>query len=257
MSIYNKINEQINKVRHIYRDDAARATEYDIIDHSFMIRESERLIRLLTRQSKVHKFLGISQENFEKAIESGIAKKRKIRHIVTGYDTLFSISNQYKIEPEELLQLNNIKAGELTPGREITIEIDDENNPVTGVEDLPVIGEHDGKERLGRDLEVSLLPSSNGDLNVLDPEATVKQGVKLRINCRKGDYPMNPGFGINDYMNTELPSELKLAVIDKEAEVNLDRDRRINQIDYIQVTESTDPKTAGNIEINAEVTTIQ
>ncbi len=256
MSIYNKINELISKVKHTYKEDAARASEYDAIDHSFMILESERLLRLLTRQSKVHKFLGISKENFEKAIESGTSKKRKIRHIVTGYDTLFSISNQYKIEPEELLQLNNLKAGELTPGREITIEVEDDLNPVTGIIDLPVIGEHRDKERLGRDLEVTLLPSSNGDLNVLAPEATVKQGIRLRLNSRKGDYPMNPGFGIDDYMNNDFPKDLKLLVIDKEAEVSIDRDRRISQIDYIGVTQSTDPKTAGNIEINAEVTTI-
>lgn len=258
MGIFNEIDNILSKLKHTYREDAERVSEYDIVDHSTMILESERLERILRRQRKVYKFLGLSKEEFEQAVERGTAKKRKIRHIVTSYDTLFSVAETYKIDPGELLQTNNINSTEFVAGTEIIIEVEQqEQQPnLAGLADLPVIGEHKGIELLGRDLNLTVLPDSRGDLSVMTPGETIKQGVWIRLNTLKGDYPMNPGFGLNNYLNLELPADLKLAMIDKEAEINLVVDKRIKSIDSLQVTESVEAKTAGNIELNAEVTTI-
>lgn len=258
MRIFNEIDNILIKLKHTFREDAERISEYDIIDHSTMILENEKLERILRRQRKIYKFLGLSKDDFEQAIARGTAKKRKIRHIVTAFDTLFSIAETYKIDPGELLQTNNINSTELVAGTEITIEVDEqEQQPnLAGQVDLPVIGEHKGSELLGRDLKLTLLPDSKGDLSVLAPGDTVKQGVWIRLNTMKGDYPMKPGFGLNNYLNLDIPAELKLSMIDKEAELNLVVDKRISSIDSLQVTESIEAKTAGNIELNAEVTTI-
>ncbi len=259
MGVFNEIENLLNKIKHTYREDAERVSEYDMIDHSTMILENERLERILRRQRKVYKFLGLSQEEFEQALTRGTVKKRKIRHIVTAYDTLFSISNQYKIDPGELLHTNNINSMELVAGTEILIEVEEqEEQPnLTTQRELPVIGEHKGSELLGRDLKLTLLPDSNGDLSVLPPVETVKQGVWIRLNTLRGEYPLNPGFGMNNFLDIDLPSELRLSMIDKEAEINLTADLRIETIDQIQVTESTEAVTAGNIQINAEVKTIR
>lgn len=257
MSIFSAIDTALDNLKLAYREDSRAVTEHDTVDHSRMILENERMERLLKRQRKVYKFLGVTKEEFEMAIERGTGKKRKIRHIVTSYDTLFSIANNYKVDADVILQTNNITSGQITAGTTIIIEADSEEitgNAVT--RDLPIIAEHKGKELLGRDLADTILNESSGDLSVLNPDETLYQGMKIRLNARKGDYPFKPDFGIDTYFNVDLPNELRMSMIDAEAQASLESDPRVKEILAINLIESMEPETAGNIEITAEVTTI-
>ncbi|MCA0388465.1 MAG: LysM peptidoglycan-binding domain-containing protein [Bacteroidetes bacterium] len=224
-------------------------SEYDIADYSSLNLVTELTRRILLRQLKAYKFLGLTKEQFEEIIRTQKGEKRKIRHIINAHETIFSISKKYGIEAEELLQINNLKVTDLNPGIELLIEVKAEN--IYQRFDIPVFTEHTGEELLGRDLNNSFSPGASGDFEVLSPRETIKQGVANITLTKRGDYPLLNSFGISFGEDGNFPEDLADNLILTEVSNALNSDPRISAIKSIKVD-----RKGNEVLIDAEVETI-
>ncbi|WP_051923447.1 LysM peptidoglycan-binding domain-containing protein [Carnobacterium inhibens] len=71
---------------------------------------------------------GISINQFKKDIEEGINTPNETLHTVTKGETLWSISNQYKIPVTEIKSINNLKADLIYPGDKLIINKEFKDN---------------------------------------------------------------------------------------------------------------------------------
>lgn len=248
MNYFQSITDSLDSLNK-NRINLGDKSEYDIANYSTLNQFTELTRRILLRQLKAYKFMGLTKEQFEDIIRTQKGEKRKIRHIINAHETIFSISKKYGIEAEDVLQLNNLKVTDLNPGTELLIDVKAEN--IYQRIDIPVFAEHSGEELLGRDLNNSFSAGASGDFAVLSPRETIKQGVSHITLTKRGDYPLMNSFGISFGEDRSFPEDLADNLIQTEVSNALKSDPRISEIKSIQVI-----REGIGIIIEAEVETI-
>jgi LysM repeat protein len=249
MRYFDKIQQAVDSINKINHDTLNR-TEYDNIDYATSSKIRETALRILYRQRSMYKFLGLTKQQFDEILLNGKGNKRKVRHTITTIDTIFSIAKKYGVSAEDILTSNNLKASDIIVGKEIDIAIN-ANITIQRNQEIAVFAEHRGEELLGRDIISNCAPDITGDIAVLQPQETLKQGIRNRLNTKQGEYPLNSSFGINYFKESQLPEDLTDNMIINQAKQTLESDPRISRIVNISLA-----RNGNAIIIEADVETI-
>ena len=234
---FDKLDQALSEVK-----QAITATELEKTDEFDTTNYSEILSRLYSAKKSIEKmmvayrYFKLSKEAFIKMSEAKGNRRMEVVHTVKSFETVHSIAAQYGITVEDVLRKNNLLASDLTAGLQIKVEVRESRTLNKIFEEIPVFGDQTGILALGKDLTNELREDNTGDLYVLGPEDTLKQGVKNRISTKAGDYPMEWDFGISDVVGGELPSDLNESYYKLKLVNQLEQDKRLVSIDSLEVT---------------------
>ena len=219
--------------------------EYDGFNYSELITSLNNYKRFIINLLSIYKFARMSKEYFLAQFGAQVESS----YVVTGYDTPLSIAEKHGITLDTILELNNITTSEMVAGMTLKVPAPDQS-VLQVYNNIPTFGDQTGDNVFGRDLP-NELTAKGGELVVLEPLDTLKQGVNNRINTTKGDYPLDESFGHISYIDAELPKELSENMIVVDIVSQILQDPRIVEVKNINTTE------AGNtITFTADATTI-
>lgn len=253
---YNNLQTALREVELSIREMEVMVTdEYTSINYSKILTELNNFRRKIVLLLNVHKFMRLSRESFELKT-MGNKKNIEVTHIVKDYETPLIIANKYNMSLDELLKKNNLKSYEITPGKEISVEINYTNNITKTYEDIPTFGSHEGDLLFGSDLPNKLEVDSRGDLRLLTPVETLSQGILNRALTKAGSYPLEADFGISIPEN-RLPSELVNVMHMLKVHLQLLLDKRIKDVKNLSSIKQGNKlsiklqlKTVNNITVN-------
>lgn len=232
---YNDLEQALKIV-----DEAIAKTEIKATDEFARVNYSEILNRLynfkrsIERMQVVHRYNKLSKEAWVKQIQQKTPRRIEVAHKVKSFETPHGIAKKYGITVSELLQKNNITTSELTAGMTLYVEIASSGSLNKIYEEIPTFGDQEGDLVFGKDLGSELKVDTDGDLKVLEPLDTLRQGIENRIYTAAGDYPMLPEFGVPRLAGEEYPEEIiesfhKLKII-----AQLGLDKRIQKIEGLE-----------------------
>ncbi len=203
--------------------------EYDSVNYSQLLFNLNNSLFEIRKMKNMHKFFKLSKEDFIRQIDSEVLKQQQSIHTVREYETPLTIAEDYNISLDELLKINNASITDFTPGATIKVPVTNETR-IRIFENIPTYGSHEGSKVLGNDLPNELRADTDGDLLVLDNYDTLKQGILNRITTKQGNYPLEPDFGIDNYVGSDQPEELSGALRTTSIIAQIEQDARIEKI---------------------------
>lgn len=227
-----KLNEAIETIEKKSTD------EFDSVDYSTVLNSLYKFRRQIVGMQNIHKFHKLSKESFIKKAENKTSNKIEISHTVKDYETPLSIASKYDVSLEDLLEINNLTSSEITAGTIIKVEVESGDDLTQVYNDIPTFGSQEGDLVLGKDAKINLDVDEDGDLKVLDPEETIKQGIISRLSSKTGDYPLDDTFGLDNLVGSEFPSSLLVNMAMMKISTQLALDSRIKSLNSIEVTKS-------------------
>jgi len=186
-------------------------------------------------QISAGKLFGMSAEAYQAYVTSaGSSARRKpnvagtVPHYVTMLDTEKSLVDEYGVDFDEILRVNNLTPDEaLVPGTELQIPTVRSPGP-TPIDGLPTFGSHRGKSALGVDLDVSLTPDEDGKPILVTEGACVAQGLELLLGDF-GEQVMEDANALLEVVRGDyLEERLRRLFLS---------DRRIQSVDNVAVAE--------------------
>lgn len=166
-----------------------------------------------------------------------------ITHTVSDTDTIASLVQQYGVDFDEILRLNQMHPEEaLLVGTVLRIPASRVRTQPSRIDGLPVFGSHIGREAWGRDLRSDLAADSDGNLIVLSGEDVLIQGVDWIVLDASDELlrlasDLGP-IGVEQVLRTRVAALLR-------------SDRRIASVQDVKVGQ-----LAEGVEISAVITTI-
>lgn len=237
---YMDLQTALNNVELMIVQAEAKVTdEYDAVDYSTALKTLYELMRNIKRMLVIHKTQGFSKTEF---INANVVENNGmivIEHVVKKWETITNIARLYNADVAEILTINSLISDDLVPGTVLnvkvsnTIIIDEKQNNTVNV---PVYGSRVGENIYGYDWpDEFAADTKGGDIKILKPLGTLRQGITNRLSTKNGDYPMEDDFGIS-LVGSEYPKELRDGLLTIEASQQLEQDARIESIESITVT---------------------
>jgi LysM repeat protein len=236
---YNNLSMALTKVNSVISQaetDASASDEFATKNHAEILSAIYEFRRQIVRMLNVHKFARLTKEAFIQMQENQIDKRVEKIHTVASFETGIGIASKYGMTLDELLQKNNILSSEVIPGQQLKVEVDPSQGLNKVYDNIPTFGTQEELEILGRDWQSELKADYNGDFVVLDPISTLVQGMINRITTKKGEYPTEPEFGLDDQVGTEIPDDLEQNTLMIRIINQLLQDNRLTDITSIDVT---------------------
>ncbi|MGE5683443.1 MAG: LysM peptidoglycan-binding domain-containing protein [Bacillota bacterium] len=216
--------------------------EFDEFDFSGYIHNLNQILRQLLRFKAANRFMKIDLEDFTNGSSFTVGQKVITTHVVKDFETPLSIAKKYSLDLSEILILNDITVEDIKAGKELKVY-----SPNTRLyeiyQDIPTFGSQKGLQVLGRDFPNDLQAGKDGDLLSLGPIETLQQGVENRIMTRKGNYPLDDTFGLDNINKLGFPQDIADALLTVYLTEQLERDPRIRQIDDLSIKSNRDQKT--------------
>jgi|GEM_PF-2998652 len=228
--------------------EADKHDEYADTNYPEVLSNLSEIKRKLLRMLSVHKYLRLTKENYLNNIQDN-ADKIIVNYAVADYDTPSGIANKFKVSLEELLLSNNLTTDQIKIGIVLKIEQTGNTNGTNSIyKNIPSYGSQIGDLVYGMDIQNEISVDNIGDLRILSPEETLKQGILNRITTVNGEYPGENDFGIDNLAGSDLPQELRENLIITKTMSQLSLDERIDDVTDLEVTFSQNAvKVAGTI----------
>lgn len=247
--IYADAIEKTKKVLYGILDQISGKDDVDVdladTNYDFLVWTLERQIADFEKLKVRYRFEKMDREEFD-VILKNIAEGKPIdvitvskEHRVRSVDTLQLLSDVYGISVEKILKYNQINPSDFeerslinaTIQVPVIVNIKERNQYA----ELPVFGSLNGRKAWGTDWPNSL-QIKNGDIEVLDNEKTLAQGILNRFG-QYGDIPGHEEYLIDTGWGGDYPAELKssLDVVKLSEKVLLDK--RIKKVDDVQIEE--------------------
>ena len=212
--------------------------EYDELDYNELLFQLETKEVELKRLLKAHFFNNMSKEQYFR--NDSQEELFEVYHTVRDFDTIELISSIYNVTIDDILETNQITTNDLETGKTLVVRITKESLKKEG-RAIPVFGELKGEDIFGTDLPVNLEVDAKGDLKVLDPEKTLRQGVLIRSTSESGCYPGLESFGIDFKIATDtLQADVREGLFKVKIINFLLTDERIADIEEIEIEETED-----------------
>ncbi len=237
---YNNLQAASNSVDEAIAQTLSKMTdEFDInTDYSSIMISLTNFKRDIIRMQNVNKFLRLSISGFVQQSELQSTKQIEILHTVKDYETPFSIAQLYNVNLSDILRKNNILTSDITAGLQLNIDIAQSQALNKVFDNIPSYGPQDGDLVLGIDLPNLLTATAAGDLQYLDPEDTLAQGIANRIYTKQGDYPLNNNFGLSPIVGSEIPDDLISGMYLTQLQNIIEQDPRIASVDSLNIVRS-------------------
>jgi LysM repeat protein len=203
----------------------------------------------LLKKLSIHRFAKLSKEDFILQNDVNASKSIQKYHKVKSYETGTTIAKLYGTTLENILKVNNVRTDEIVAGKILKINITPTSVITRVYENVPTYGSQLGDLVYGKDLPDELA-TEDGDLKVLDPIETLRQGIYNRVTTQKGGYPFQEDFGIG-LIGEDFPEELSDSMFMVEVQTQLSQDARISSIDNLTLV-----KTGGNRVVIGNLTAI-
>ncbi len=204
----------------------------------------------IERMLAIHKFVRLSKDIFKKMLDSKGSKSIEEIHVVKDYETPLTIAKKYNMGLSDLYRLNNKTSSEITTGTKIIVKAETTGSLSKTYEGINTFGSQEGMKVLGTDVSNGLDAGVDGDLGVLEPEKTLEQGVKNRLQTKQGEYPLEDDFGLEELVGTDFPSELIESLGIAKMSSQLLQDRRIEAVNNIKVESRQNGKIfTGNVSV--------
>lgn len=232
LKYYNDLNKALIIIEsNINSLEVVEKDEYNFVNYSLILNKLYTTKRMIERYLNIHKYYRLTKEEMIKRIDNQSNSKVKISYEVKEYENAQTIAEKFNMELESLLRLNNILSSEIESGKKILVETTD-FNLITQNFDIPTYGDQTDTNILGTDISVN--PQfENNDFQVLGNIETLEQGIRNRIRTFKKEYPAEPNFGIQNYINMpdDLNNSLRLVdIIDQ-----VKKDGRVQEVLDAQV----------------------
>jgi len=235
---YTKLLSAINSFEEVIdRVESEKTDEYDIINYSATLYYLYNALNGIYHYYNANKYFRLAKEDFIKQLNYTYGNGIERLHTIKGYETPLSIAKKYNVTLESILIKNNITTNDFTAGRIIRIEVS--NAELKSIyNEILTIGDQSNDLIFGSDLPNELKVDSNGDLAVLDNISTLKQGLENLLTTKRGSYPMNEDFGVENFIGREMPLDLKKNMIMVQTSENIEQDKRIKAVTEFNFTES-------------------
>jgi LysM repeat protein len=231
-TVLTNVKARILQVENLNPDELDQTTDYSFI--LFKLYQAQRKIE---RMLAVSQYLRVSKESFLQGTQP--FQSVEISYTVTSFDNIFNIAKKYSTTVDAILEINNVTIAEIKTGDVLRILVPSQIQSSAITNNYPVYGSLDGDAILGVDLPNKLIDNGNGDLALLSPEDTIRQGVLNTVTTRAGDYP-GESFGL-DYMNREgVSNNVYQSLLMLKLNNLLEADARINSVGNITLTNNQD-----------------